>query len=73
MASGSDGIKQSAYIKANNGRPVNTIPNLSASKPNNFDGPNRPNAIVETKKQITNCNLRGKDLKIIGQIMAEER
>ena len=73
MASGSDGIKQSAYIKANIGRPVNTIPNLSASRPINSDGPNRPNATVETKKQVTNCNFRGKALKIIGQRMAEER
>jgi hypothetical protein len=73
MASGSDGIKQSAYIKANIGRPVNTIPNLSSSRPNNYDGPNRANAIVEIKKQVTNCNFLGNALKIIGQRMAEER
>ena len=73
MASGSDGIKQSAYIKANMGRPVNTMPNLSGLRPISYDGPKRAKAIVETKKQVTNCNFLGKALKIIGHRIAEER
>jgi hypothetical protein len=60
-------------MKANIGMPVSTSPNDDAGSPSNYEGPNNANAIVETKKQVTNYNFLGKALKIIGQRIADER